>query len=236
VFHATRSFLSLFSGLRFPTRCVRVSFSAGDGLGGFRFPTSALSLYRTILIRTDLVSAPAPAFPIDGCVKHAFTFHEFRRILQFASICVALRLILGVITLINAEWFSHSSFNFNRRSPKSAADPLEIQPSSNRYLAKGRRAARAQLRARGHGLQGWLSHTQITSSVQASGNPQKTVNFLSFAGEIIDISNFIYVMIVTIFSRQNLDQTILVFSDFAFNPSREKKSKSHQIAKSVTIV
>ena len=36
-----REVFSQISGLRFPTRCVRVSFSAGDGLGGFRLPTSA---------------------------------------------------------------------------------------------------------------------------------------------------------------------------------------------------
>ena len=45
MFHASRRFLPLFWS-SFPKRCVRVSFSAGDGLGGFRFPTSALSLYQ----------------------------------------------------------------------------------------------------------------------------------------------------------------------------------------------
>ena len=38
---------SHFSDLRFPTGCVCVSFSGGDGLGGFRLPTSALSLCLT---------------------------------------------------------------------------------------------------------------------------------------------------------------------------------------------
>ena len=39
-----KKFSPIFLFLVFPTGCVRVSFSAGDGLGGFRLPTSALSL------------------------------------------------------------------------------------------------------------------------------------------------------------------------------------------------
>ena len=46
-----------FSDLRFSTGCVRVNFSAGDGLSGFRIPTSAFSLFQIRFVSTSFSAA-----------------------------------------------------------------------------------------------------------------------------------------------------------------------------------